>query len=129
MTSSALSVGHLVSVIQDRLAARATSSAAAPPRAVARRTAAASAELDLESVIGLRIRSIASDDPARGRKAFRVFLESTLLARLGKELMHDPKFYELVESVQSDMEKDESLGPLVQAAVVHLLSSDPAGAR
>jgi hypothetical protein len=126
MTSSPLSVGHLVSVIQDRLAARAPASSNAPRPAVALRTAAAPVEPDLESVISLRIKSIAPNDPWRGRKAFRVFLESTLLARLGKELMHDPSFYELVESVQSDMERDEKIGPLVQAAVAHLLSNESA---
>ncbi|MDB5856283.1 MAG: hypothetical protein JWR22_4324 [Herminiimonas sp.] len=124
MTSSTLSVGHLVSVIQDRLAARASTSSAAPTRTRASRPAKAPAELDLESLIGLRIRSIASDDPWRGRKAFRIFLESTLLARLGKELMHDPKFYELVENVQSDMEKDENIDALVKAAMAHLLSDE-----
>jgi hypothetical protein len=123
MTLSTLSVGHLVSVIQDRLAARTSASSTTPPRPAARSTATASAELDLESLIGLRIKSISADDPSRGRKAFRIFLESTLLARLGKDLMHDPKFYDLVESVQSDMEKDENIGPLVHAAVTHLLAS------
>jgi hypothetical protein len=127
MTAPTLSVGHLVSVIQDRLVARPLASSTAPPRAIAQRKTLAPEVLDLESLIGLRIKSIAPDDPGRGRKAFRIFLESTLLARLGKELMHDPKFYELVESVQSDMEKDENVGALVQAAVAHLLSMDFAG--
>lgn len=91
-----------------------------------RRDAAASPETDLESLIGLRIKGIAPDDPRRGRKAFRVFLESVFLARFGKDLMHDPKFYELVESVQSAMEADENIGELVQAAMALLLSSDSA---
>jgi hypothetical protein len=126
MTSSIQSVGHLVSVIQDRLAARAPAASTAPIRAGMRRKAAASAEIDLDSLIGLRIKSIAPDDPRRGRKAFRVFLESVLLARFGKDLMHDPKFHELVDNVQSAMEADENIGALVQAAMTLLLSSDSA---
>lgn len=128
MTSPIQSVGHLVSVIQDRLAARAPAGSSVPRRVSLRREGAASSETDLESLIGLRIKSIAPDDPRRGRKAFRVFLESVLLAGFGKDLMHDPKFYELVEGVQSAMEDDENIGELVQAAMALLLSSDSANA-
>jgi hypothetical protein len=127
MTAPIQSVGHIVSVIQDRLASRTSTVLGAPARTSAQPGGTATPNVDIESLIGLRIKSIARDDPKRGRKAFRVFLESIFLARLGENLMHDPKFYELVDSVQGAMEADADLGVQIQAAIAHLLSSESAG--
>lgn len=118
------SVGQLVAVIQSQLATRgrvATGKAAARPARASGRTADG-----LQALIELRVRQIAPDDPGRGRKAFRIFLESVLLAELGEGLNADPRFHQLVDDVQRTLEADARCAPLVQDAITHLLGAKPA---
>jgi hypothetical protein len=62
------------------------------------------------------------DDPQRERKAFRIFLESVLLAELGDELINDPAFYQMVEDVQLQMEGDPELASAISQAAKLLLA-------
>ncbi|NRR31450.1 hypothetical protein HSX11_14830 [Oxalobacteraceae bacterium] len=116
------SVGQLVAAIQAQLSGAVQGGAR--KRSPARRTAAGSpyASENLESLIGLRVRQIGRDDPNRGRKAFRVFLEAVLLSQFGPDLVNDAKFYQLVDDVQRAMEDDPASAKLVDAAIAHLLS-------
>ncbi len=75
----------------------------------------------LAALIETRTGQIALDDPHRGRKAFRIFLEIVLLTNFGEELMHDPKFYQLLDDVQTALEADPATGELVRQATAHLL--------
>ena len=66
------------------------------------------------------MRQIGADDPQRGRKAFRVFLEAVLLSHFGEALVADPKFFQLVDEVQGSLEADPASSELVASAVAHL---------
>jgi len=116
--------GQLAALIQRQLAAlkspgRLAQTASSP------QTQAGGAEPttheSLASLIARRVRMIDPDDPQRGRKAFRVFLESVLLAELGKDLINDAAFYQMVDHIQFQMETDPQLGPAVREAAPLLL--------
>lgn len=127
MPSPIGTVGQLVAVIRGQLSAR-TEINSTKQRPVRGKPASKSSTYDpetLEALIGQRINSIDRDDPNRGRKAFRVFLESVLLSHFGEHLINDPKFYQLVDDVQASMEADAELRKLVDSAIQHLLSATP----
>src|SRR4051812_48241266 len=98
MSSSINTVGNLVSVIRAQLSSH-PALAAANKRSGSRQSANTSnhSQESLESLIGLRVKSIDGNDPNRGRKAFRIFLESILLSHFGEHLINDPKFYQVVD--------------------------------
>ncbi|MFB9240276.1 hypothetical protein IV454_23855 [Massilia antarctica] len=126
MPSSIGSVSQLVAAIRSQLAPRVELSGQKAARPSARgtpRRAGASTRERLESSIGMRINSIERDDPQRGRKAFRIFLESILLSHLGEHLINDPRFYQLVDDVQGTMESDAELGAMVDKAIAHLTTA------
>jgi DNA mismatch repair protein MutH len=110
------SLGQLVAVIQAQFATRLRPGGRAAPAAGVKRDTA-----PLGDLIELRVGQIAGDDPERGRKAFRVFLESVLLQELGNGLSTDPRFHQLVDDVQHTLETDQRCAPLVQDAITHLL--------
>jgi hypothetical protein len=113
-------VNELVSVIRSRLGAaeRVTARPAAGQSASGRRFT----DRGITALIETRVRQIGREDPQRGRKALRVFLEVVLLNYLGEQLMHDPRFYQLLDDVQGALESDPSSAALVKQAVEHLLS-------
>jgi hypothetical protein len=122
MTSAIGSVNDLVRIIQSQFAQRPATAAPAVgkgKRAVASSTAPAPGQL--EALIELRVRKLDRDDPQRGRKAFRLFLETVLLAQFGDKLMNDPKFYLLVDDVHAALERDPQVQQLIGRAVGHLL--------
>lgn len=82
---------------------------------------------DLASLVAQRIRSIAADDPAREKKAFRIFLETVLLSELGQELLGDPAFSIMVDHVQAQMESDPDLAKASADAARLLLKSASEG--
>lgn len=127
MASAIGSVAQLVKVIQSQLAARAApeggaarkaAPAGAPGGAAARRYA----QQNLGSLIELRVRQIGRDDPQRGRKAFRVFLEAVLLSHFGDGMVGDPRFFQMVDDVQLAMEADAGCRELVARAIEQLLT-------
>lgn len=126
MPSPIGTVGQLVAAIQAQLAA-GVAVKQSTPRAPARRPAAAASHAysphNLESLIGQRVKSIERDDPDKGRKAFRIFLESILLSHFGEQLINDPKFYQLVDEVQVAMEADADIRRLIDGAIAHLLAA------
>jgi hypothetical protein len=77
----------------------------------------------LGEVIARRIRSIDADDPQRRQKAFRIFLESVLLAELGESLINDAGFYQLAEQVQQQMASDADLQRAMDDAADRLLGA------
>ena len=120
MGSSIVPISQLVAAIRTQLTGRTGPSV----KAAARRGVAGPryAGDHLPALIELRIGQIASDDPQRGSKAFRVFLESVLLSHLGEQMINDPRFFQLLDEVQASMEGDPACGALVTAAIEHLLS-------
>ena len=79
-------------------------------------THAAGQDSDLAAVIARRVAAIDPNDADRGRKAFRVFLESVLLAEFGEALMNDAHFYQLVDDVQKHMETDPEIAAAIKEA-------------
>lgn len=133
------SVAQLVQVIQQQLAAGPAAGAGAAgaastgrvsktgkpatgKAALMRQQAPRYAASRLAELIGLRVRHIDPDDPQRGRKAFRVFLEAVLLSRLGEGLVNDPRFFQLVDDIQLAMEADGPTKALVARAIDQLLA-------
>lgn len=76
---------------------------------------------DAATLAALRVQAISPDDPQRARKAFRVFLESVLLAELGADLVNDPAFSGMVDDVHRHMEEDAELAPALAEAARQLL--------
>jgi hypothetical protein len=77
---------------------------------------------DLAALVALRVRSIDRDDPQRGRKAFRVFLEAVLLSRFGEQLLGDPQFHQLVDGIQTALDADPQTHAMVRDAIDALLA-------
>lgn len=120
MSVSIGAVNELVAVIQSQLTARSPA-AAGRQRGVAR-AAARYAPDQLTALIEQRVRQIGADDPQRGRKAFRVFLEAVLLSHFGEALVADPKFFQMVDEVHAGLEADPACKQLIAAAIAHLLA-------
>lgn len=124
MPTSIGTVGQLVSIIRSQLSTRIEGKAA-KNRANRKQTHLSQetgASENLEALIGQRIKAIDRADPQRGRKAFRVFLESVFLSEFGEHLANDPKFYQMIEDIHSSMEADPEIGKLVEQAIRLLLS-------
>jgi len=121
------SIQQIVSVIRQQLAARGDRVDARAIRPPAQRPPSTdrSPRPDLLTVVGQRVRAISRDDPERGRKAFRIFLESLLVAELDESIITDPQFYRMVDDVQRTMESDPQLKTSIEAAIRHLLAADP----
>ena len=113
-------VGQLVAVIRSRLSERTVSRRAA--RSSAAQPGDTYAQQGLTDLICLRVAQIAPDDPQRGTKAFRVFLDAVLLSHFGRALANDPRFHQMVDDVQRAMDADPATHALVDEAVAHLLT-------
>lgn len=111
-------VQQIVAAIRAEMAGR-VQTGAAPQRTTvkaARKPASRSG-----SLIAERVQALDPADPDRGRKAFRIFLESVLLAELGEELINDHGFYQLVDQVQRTMEDSPQISAAMSKAVARLL--------
>lgn len=75
----------------------------------------------MSTLIGLRVSAIDRDDPNRGRKAFRIFLEAILVAELGEQLVNEPRFQQLVDQVQGAIDADPQTQAMSQEAITQLL--------
>lgn len=117
-------VQQIVSVIRQQLAARGDRMDARAIRTPAQRPNTNPQRPDLLTVVGQRVKAIGRDDPQRGRKAFRVFLESLLVAELDESIITDPQFYRMVDDVQRQMEADPQLATSINAAIQHLLAAE-----
>ncbi|ATQ74334.1 hypothetical protein CR152_07285 [Massilia violaceinigra] len=119
------SVNDLVSVIRAQLGARVQG---APLKKTAARKQAGGAgryaQENLGQLVQLRIAQIGVDDPQRGRKAFRVFLEAVLLSHFGEDLVGDPGFFQMVEKVQDALDADAACRQMIGSAIEHLLSKN-----
>lgn len=128
MSSSIGSVGELVAVIRSQLAVRPGGAAPEPVRARPVKGSPAGSRYSdsrLAGLIEVRVRQIDRDEPQRGRKAFRVFLEAVLLAHFGEELVNDPRFFQMVDEVQGALEADAACKAMIDTAIAHLLSAQP----
>ncbi|XQM37285.1 hypothetical protein DFLDMN_004169 [Cupriavidus sp. H19C3] len=76
----------------------------------------AATEQDLASVVARRVAAIDPNAPDRRRRAFRVFLETVLLAEFGEPLMNDARFQQLVEDVHRQMEAEPEVAAAMEEA-------------
>jgi hypothetical protein len=126
--SSIGSVQQIVATIRAEMAARITPGerlARAAQLRQASQTKVGSLEQRQQrmgNLIGQRVKALDPDDPKRGKKAFRIFLESVLLAELGETLINDPDFYQMVDDVQQTMEQDPQIADAIGKAVSILLN-------
>ncbi|KQQ96161.1 hypothetical protein [Massilia sp. Leaf139] len=122
-SSPVSSVSQLVTVIRSELSKVATPlQRAAGALAESQPRGARYAQSRLPGLIAARIRQIGRDDPQRGRKAFRVFLEAVLLSSFGEQMVADPRFHQLVDDVQQAMESQPACAQLVGEAIDQLLA-------
>lgn len=126
MGSTIGSVTDLVATIQAQLSTRATGARGGAARRSAAGAATAAPQRyapdQLAALIETRVRQIGRDDPKRGRKAFRVFVEAVLLSNLGENLVNDPQFHQMVDDVQGALEADPACATMVEQAMAFLLS-------
>jgi hypothetical protein len=119
MTSPIGTVSQLIHTIRQQLAAERNSL----PRRRQRQTSRPAGDAPgWQQTLGLRIAGIDRTDPHRGRKAFRLFIETLLLSHFGDALQNDPKFHQLVEDVHAAMEADAALKAKIDEAIAHLLA-------
>jgi hypothetical protein len=115
-------VKHIVAAIRAEMSssvqARSPGRAGAPARQAKAKPPATSR---MGRLINERVKALDPDDPQRGRKAFRIFLESVLLEELGEDLINDHNFYQLVDQVQQTMEADSHIAAAIGKAVTALL--------
>lgn len=122
MSVSIGAVNELVAVIQGQLAARAPAAKGSRVRALAGARAPRYAPEQLTALVEQRVRQIGADDPQRGRKAFRVFLEAVLLSHFGEDLVADPQFFQMVDQVHEALDADPACKQLIATAIAHLVA-------
>lgn len=81
---------------------------------------------DFKAQAAVRLKAIRPDDPLRRRKAFRIFLESTLADLMGDEASADPAYQALIDQVYLAMDSDQGLAAeMVRTADLLLDGSFP----
>jgi hypothetical protein len=123
------STGRFLAQIRSRVAAVARQSVpgAKPAGRPATAPAGDAGRTDVEGLVLRRVLAIDPNDPERKRRAFRIFLESVLADELGIDLINDPAFHRVVDTVQETMEQDAALLPAIEQAGDYLLRTARAG--
>lgn len=128
MAISALSIQQITAVIRSQISAQATSAKGTRQPIAGGRTelqkgpSTALSKRGLNALITRRIAALNPDDQQRGRKAFRIFLESVLISELGDELINDAGFYDMISEIQIRMEDVPEIAALMLTAIEHLLN-------
>jgi hypothetical protein len=135
MAISPLNIQQIVAVIRQQIAAPVATAADMTPTAAPRTKTKASSGAHsrrrpkhggLSKLIVHRVGVLQKDDPERGRKAFRIFLESVLINELGENLINDPGFYQMVSDIQVQMENNPDIEKVMREAIERLLAGiDP----
>lgn len=101
---------------QQRAGGPATSSPRAPKGAAG----ASSASPSKVATLAAGLAAIDPEDPHRRRKAIRAFIEATLQDEFGSALIMSADFQSTVDRTVDTLLSDESLVPLIDAAVAEL---------
>lgn len=83
----------------------------------------AAPEPDLAALLASRVKALDPDDPNRRSKALRLFIEHTLLAEFGSNLLGDPGFFRMVDQVVAQMASAADLSLHIDQAVELLLDA------
>ncbi|MBV8659152.1 MAG: hypothetical protein JO142_15130 [Burkholderiales bacterium] len=127
MAVSPLDTQQIVAVIRQEIVSRVSKVGTPPvpvepPKTQGGRTSRQTAKpQQIGALIARRVKAIRPDDPDRGRKAFRIFLESVLINELGESLINDPGFYDMVDQIQQQMEQHPAITAAMQDAIGKLL--------
>jgi hypothetical protein len=78
---------------------------------------------DWKTILARKVAAISKDDPQPRRRAFRIYLELTLVQEFGTELANDHAFNALVDKVQTTMESDPNLTLVLDRAITLILVS------
>ena len=105
-------VQQIIAVIRQRFEGHGRRQARAGPLGALRRNAH-EARPDVFTLVGQRVKAIDPDDPQRG-KAFRVFLESVLIAELDESLINDRS--SAWSTTQRQMDADPQVAASIDAA-------------
>ncbi|MFZ6721383.1 hypothetical protein [Undibacterium sp. Ji49W] len=123
------STDHLAAIIRSQIDSMRKTSRPTPTSAgnskkeISGKKNASLKHKDLGQTIVTRVSSIPREDAQRRHKAFKVFLESVLLDEFGEGLVADPRFFRMVDDIQSQMQADPELAVLIDQAVDLLLAS------
>ncbi|MBC3875049.1 hypothetical protein [Undibacterium flavidum] len=79
--------------------------------------------LDVAGLIVQKVKLISRQSPDRRQKAFRIFLENTIAAEIGLDVLSDPLFYQMIEDIQNTMYSDSTLRSLIEECIDQLLAS------
>ena len=93
------------------------------------RRAPSSTDITTDAWVTQGVRGLSGEDPQRRRKAFRLFLESTLARELGTQRMGGIGFDQMVEQVLQQMESDPDLRTAMDDAAQILLSENAVSDR
>ena len=140
MTISPLSIQQIVNVIRQQMTSPVRPDSGTVATAMNRKPKSGATtdnqgeqpktQRRLDQLISQRMAAIPPDDPDRRRKAFRLFLESVLLNELGENLLNDPGFSQLIDTVQLQMESMPETAATIQEATRLLLDgARPASRR
>lgn len=124
MTSGIDASGRIASIVRAAVAAQRTGKKASKVGS-ALPDGGRKLPSEIGELIARRVGNVAMNDPDRERKVFRAFLEATLLAELGENLISDPRFTNMVDAVQDQMESDPQISEAVDQAVRVLLTPPP----
>lgn len=122
MTSGIESSTRIASMFRAALAAQQKGKVGASDPVRKRSSTAASAPVDLTTLIASRVGIVDPNDPERKAKVFRAFLEATLVAELGDRVLLDPSFGNMVDAVQEQMQADPQIASAVDQTVQLLLA-------
>ena len=94
-----------------------------PTAAATAPTSQSAAHSGVRALVAQRVHALNADDPRRKQKAVRIFLESVLLYELGGQLVQDPSFADMVDTVQGQMRGDPQLDAALDQLGAFLLSA------
>jgi hypothetical protein len=125
------SAGRLAAVIRRQVSSLSKASGAGSATGGVRAGSKQNAEVadsagtlrDVASLVARRVQAIDPHDPNRQHKAFRVFLESVLLAEFGESLVNDAGFHQLVDEVHCEMDADAELAEAIKEATSVMLAN------
>lgn len=82
---------------------------------------ASKSERSVQQRLANQIAAIDPDDPRRGQRAFRAFIELRMLDEFGENLRNDAAFQQLVDDVAHTMQADAGLRTDIDEVTTHLL--------
>jgi hypothetical protein len=117
------STSRFLAELRGKVAVYARASAGKSPRDKGLPAGEKSPLRDARGTIPQRVLAIDLKDPDRRRRAFRIFLESVIIDEFGEDLLNDPDFLRIIDSVHQSMQQDASLQSAIDKAGEFLLES------